>query len=494
MKYQFKENDYVYTGDVNITNELIKLVKDNGYATFITDEWSTDSKYVALSYINNEFMRFNQNETYVFNCLLTYRTISIDDFKALITGKLPKYWIVDCKEKGCKEVVDYINSKYTQDWRSDTKLFRYIGVDGTKGFNNTNKWNNISEFINNPFLLPVQYVLDAIKEESKPKYEFKVGDKVKLPKTKSIGEYYSASTVINNAKYRKQDFLYIKKILGDEYTLNVKMDVYTNGDYFALSDLELYEERIIKKSNITYPATYSECYIKYPIGARIKIIKGGAGSCFIEPNAIGTIVHRNDVDFNKYGGEYITINNECYIKLDIPVGTLEYIGICKNNGHKLEILNTKTNMYTITREQLKEVHDIVCATWQNKLIDKAKTFPLSNTIKFTDEEVKEMFITATPVQLPLIKKLFPNYNNVVIYDGFDCINVISSDREIGYIGNGLNVVVYVKRDNAVVGSIVNEDKGYILRLAGGSGASGYHATIEDCIKKSISFNYKFFIL
>ena len=84
------------------------------------------------------------------------------------------------------------------------------------------------------------------------KREFKVGDKVKIPKTKSKGCSLSSSHVIDRAKIRNQDYLFIIRI--GEYS-ELKSNTYaldwwydgTNigGDHFTKSDLEHYEEEFV---------------------------------------------------------------------------------------------------------------------------------------------------------------------------------------------------------------------------------------------------------
>lgn len=61
---------------------------------------------------------------------------------------------------------------------------------------------------------------------------------------------------------------------------------------------------------------------------------------------------------------------------------------------------------SITREQLKEIHDIACSTWKTQLEKYGSRNPFSSTIEFSNEEVLEMFKTATVDQLPTIKRLF----------------------------------------------------------------------------------------
>jgi len=85
------------------------------------------------------------------------------------------------------------------------------------------------------------------------KREFKVGDKVKIPKTKNKGCLFSSSHVIDRAKIRNQDYLFIIRIdecfeLKDNtYVLDWRYDGITNigGDHFAKSDLEHYEEEFV---------------------------------------------------------------------------------------------------------------------------------------------------------------------------------------------------------------------------------------------------------
>ena len=85
------------------------------------------------------------------------------------------------------------------------------------------------------------------------KREFKVGDKVKIPKTKSKGCSLSSSHVIDRAKIRNQDYLFIIRIdecseLKDNtYVLDWRYDGINNigGDHFAKSDLEHYEEKFV---------------------------------------------------------------------------------------------------------------------------------------------------------------------------------------------------------------------------------------------------------
>jgi hypothetical protein len=73
--------------------------------------------------------------------------------------------------------------------------------------------------------------------------------------------------------------------------------------------------------------------------------------------------------------------------------------------HNEESSRPKT--YILEREDLKEIHDIACPTWQKKIAKIASEQPFGN-ISLTQEQVNEMFKAATPEQLPTLKKIFPS--------------------------------------------------------------------------------------
>ena len=73
--------------------------------------------------------------------------------------------------------------------------------------------------------------------------------------------------------------------------------------------------------------------------------------------------------------------------------------------------------------------------------------------------------------------------------------VIFSDKEAKTIN--LNFIsddepIFAKRNNRLAGMIIKEDKGWILRLGGEIGYSGYHSTRYDCLKSANDF-YEFFV-
>ena len=89
---------------------------------------------------------------------------------------------------------------------------------------------------------------------------FKVGDKVKIPKTKSRGCSLSSSHIVDKAKRENQDYLFIIRIdecyaiKGDTYVLHWRYNGDNfGGDYYVKSDLEHYEEFPEKWAIELYP-------------------------------------------------------------------------------------------------------------------------------------------------------------------------------------------------------------------------------------------------
>ncbi len=159
-------------------------------------------------------------------------------------NRLPKYWIV--KNDGSqlfKDTVlkhlDLIDKDSTVSKWIDYATYDYYGFDGNEEYSGTQGSSYIDNFINTPTLL----TLEEFIELSKPieKWIPKIGDKVKIPKTKSIFGALENSNVIKNVKEKSQNFLFYNGlgVDGDHMFSDVREN---NGDYFLLSEIEPYEE------------------------------------------------------------------------------------------------------------------------------------------------------------------------------------------------------------------------------------------------------------
>ena len=81
-------------------------------------------------------------------------------------------------------------------------------------------------------------------QQAQTKYKFKVGDKVKLPLTKSVGEPYETSNAISTAIDKGQKYLYVVKIYPGDDRIDLWYQPKNSGDYFSISEdnIELYQE------------------------------------------------------------------------------------------------------------------------------------------------------------------------------------------------------------------------------------------------------------
>ena len=53
--------------------------------------------------------------------------------------------------------------------------------------------------------------------------------------------------------------------------------------------------------------------------------------------------------------------------------------------------------------------------------------------------------------------------------------------------------IFAKKNNLLCGMIVKEEKGWILRLGGNSGATGYYNTLIECMEYCIKLGYEFYV-
>jgi hypothetical protein len=99
---------------------------------------------------------------------------------------------------------------------------------------------------------------------------------------------------------------------------------------------------------------------------------------------------------------------------------------------------------TITRQELKEIHSIVCQDWKTKLENYAKADPFSETVNFTEKQVQEgLSACSSAEQTSLIKKLFD------IKDSWEDIKTV--DDAINKLGEKDEEVIQLNKLQSVPG-------------------------------------------
>lgn len=105
-------------------------------------------------------------------------------------------------------------------------------------------------------------------------------------------------------------------------------------------------------------------------------------------------------DWNYYGvngSGYVDFSDGTRCFMDTVLTLEEWDGIVNGNQNKVEI----------TRKQLKEIHDVACTTWQEKIKTRYATRnPWGETIWFIQDEIDEMFKAARNNQITVLENIF----------------------------------------------------------------------------------------
>jgi len=94
---------------------------------------------------------------------------------------------------------------------------------------------------------------------------------------------------------------------------------------------------------------------------------------------------------------------------------------------KEEIINhfKPTKMKEILKSQMKQIHDVACSVWKEKINNwvKEQSEPLSETVTITEEQVKEMLNASNDEQKKVIKSVFKiEDEKFVTKPGDVCVN------------------------------------------------------------------------
>lgn len=183
----------------------------------------------------------------------------------------------------------------------------------------------------------------------------KVGDKVKIPLTKSSGSLIEDSKVIQRAKSKGQNFLYVSKINEDYVILN-DHESQGMGDYFSLSkdNIELYEE---PKQSVT----------NFKIGDKVKLpLTKSAGALDYDESAVIRNAKKNKQD-------YLFVN-----KIDKDI-------IYLTDGDTQQ----KTDMFSISKDNIQLYED--AKDFSKMSIDDLKIEKelILEALKYLDEEDPE---------------------------------------------------------------------------------------------------------
>jgi hypothetical protein len=104
---------------------------------------------------------------------------------------------------------------------------------------------------------------------------------------------------------------------------------------------------------------------------------------------------------NKYGRVDMNTNRD---QFDTILSLEEWDEIVNSKQTQIKEEVMKTN--EITKDQLKQIHDVACSGWKAKIIEFAARNPFGNTVEFTSKEVEEMFKASDNKQTKVLESIF----------------------------------------------------------------------------------------
>jgi hypothetical protein len=214
--------------------------------------------------------------------------------------------------------------------------------------------------------------------------KFKVGDTVRCVSKETVSENISHGYVAG------KEFIVdeIREFISDHGSIYIYFPENGHGVYEY--DLELVEEKVktLPKS-FACENTNDKLWEKYIKWLNKEYRRDFVGDSYNWPYY--GIMSSGEFDHNK--SSYF----------DTIISLEEWDEIV--NGKQTQIEEVmKTN--EITKDQLKQIHDVACSGWKAKIIEFAARNPFGNTVEFTSEEVAEMFKASDNKQTEVLEGIF----------------------------------------------------------------------------------------
>lgn len=107
---------------------------------------------------------------------------------------------------------------------------------------------------------------------------------------------------------------------------------------------------------------------------------------------------------------------------------------------------------TITRENLKAIHNVACASWKTKLESYASRNPFQDEIELSQSEIDEMIKASDAAQLKVLKKFFslPKDIRDKVKSFLDACNVLGVDPKTVYHSSDSPMDVAFKKIKIII--------------------------------------------
>lgn len=225
------------------------------------------------------------------------------------------------------------------------------------------------------------------------KHNFKVGDKVKIPKQKTAATCHPLeSCFVIRYLPPNQDYLYVVYIKDDLIDLGIKPG--QNNSTFHINDLEHYEDKFILPE---------------------KWCVKNVNKCLL--NKIDKIGYGKDMQGHDLNSYYYITNG----KIDVSLGPTKPSGYTEITFKQFENYffnkQTENKMRKITFIQAQLIIESACASWKTTLAEKwAVNIILKNDIEITESYYEKMRAACTPEQHKLFDQIFGPIKKEIEWD------------------------------------------------------------------------------
>lgn len=107
---------------------------------------------------------------------------------------------------------------------------------------------------------------------------------------------------------------------------------------------------------------------------------------------------------------------------------------------------------TISRDNLKAIHNVACNGWKSKLEDYAKRNPFENEISLSQPEIDDMFKSSDSKQIAVLKKFFsvPTDIRDRVKSFLDACEILKIDHRIVYSSSDSKDEVAFKKLKVII--------------------------------------------
>jgi len=283
---------------------------------------------------------------------------------------LPKYFIVgkDSANPLFRQYINWLNNTYNQSWQGT--MWNYYGYDGNDlpNLNGTNAFDKVGQFKNNPTILALEQWNEAVNG-------FVLPEKWCVRENKEVAHYAA-----NKWQCQSGVSYSVKYYCEHDGTYHFyPLDVALKTGCIEIT-IEQFRQHVLKVSSIP------EKWCVKPSNNQEEKLSVREYFTKFRSYSAG--------DEDSFYWHYPAYNSKDYCWTGKSHG---YTEITYQEFQEHILKQTPMATQTITRQALKEIHDVVCDTWKAKIKAKLAEFPFDNEINISQEEINAGYKDASSI-------------------------------------------------------------------------------------------------